>query len=111
MCSTIHARRGRASSCVRSPVRTIPSERIGKRMNIQNAKCLVTGCSSGIGRAIAIALAGAGARVWATGRRREPIDDLKTQGLSVLELDVRDDDAVRRAVQLAGPIDILVNSA
>jgi len=80
-------------------------------MKIENANCLVTGSSSGIGRAISLALAQAGARVWATARRPEAIDDLKKQGMSVLQLDVRDDNSVRRAVAVTGVVDVLVNNA
>jgi NAD(P)-dependent dehydrogenase (short-subunit alcohol dehydrogenase family) len=80
-------------------------------MKIKNANCLVTGSSSGIGRAISLALAAAGAKVWATARRMEAINDLQSQGISVLELDVHDDGAARRAVEHAGVVDILVNSA
>jgi NADP-dependent 3-hydroxy acid dehydrogenase YdfG len=36
--------------------------------------CVVTGASAGIGRAIAVALAAAGARVWAVARRADELD-------------------------------------
>ncbi|HET9794929.1 MAG TPA: SDR family oxidoreductase [Thermoanaerobaculia bacterium] len=75
---------------------------------------LVTGCSSGIGRATAIAAAEAGHRVFATGRRPESIADLG-RGIETLALDVTDDAAIHRAVSdviaLAGRIDVLVNNA
>ncbi len=83
----------------------------GDAMKIENANCLVTGSSSGIGRAISQALALAGAHVWATARRIESIEDLEKQGMSVLELDVRDDSSVRRAVEAIGVVDVLVNNA
>jgi short-subunit dehydrogenase len=38
--------------------------------------CVVTGASSGIGRAVAVVFAGSGARVWAIGRSRERLEGL-----------------------------------
>ena len=75
---------------------------------------LITGCSSGIGRATAIAAAEAGHRVFATARRPESITDLG-HGIETLALDVTDSDAIYRAVSdvvsRAGGIDVLVNNA
>ena len=45
-------------------------------MNLDGARTLITGCSSGIGRATAVAFARAGAEVWATARDPESIRDL-----------------------------------
>jgi NAD(P)-dependent dehydrogenase (short-subunit alcohol dehydrogenase family) len=71
----------------------------------------VTGSSSGIGRATALALASAGARVIATARARDSIAALAAHGLDVAELDVTSDAAVRRVVTASEPLDIVVNNA
>ncbi len=80
-------------------------------MRLDGAKCLITGCSSGLGRAMAVALAKAGSKVWATARRLETVEDLAAYGLELAELDVRDDRRVRNVVENIGGLDILVNSA
>ena len=82
---------------------------------------LVTGASSGIGRATALALARAGASVAVAARRVTRLDDLaariRSEGGTVLatELDVTDEAADERAVaRIAaewGPVDILINNA
>jgi short-subunit dehydrogenase len=72
-------------------------------------RALVTGCSTGIGRATAIELSARGYDVVATARRRETLDDLKVA--LALELDVDDERSVASAVGAAGPIDVLVNNA
>ena len=74
---------------------------------------LVTGCSTGIGRATAVTLADAGYQVVATARRRESLDDLDVA--MALALDVTDPDSIERAVTAAlerlGRVDVLVNNA
>ncbi len=74
---------------------------------------LVTGCSSGIGRAIAAGASADGHRVFATARRRDSIANLP--GVETLALDVTDSSAIRAAVAQvlaqAGRIDVLVNNA
>jgi NADP-dependent 3-hydroxy acid dehydrogenase YdfG len=76
---------------------------------------LVTGCSSGIGRALARQLKATGHRPIATGRRLESLADLAADGIETLQLDVRDPASVATAVQAAlaraGQIDVLVNNA
>lgn len=72
-------------------------------------RALITGCSTGIGRATAIELSARGYEVVATARRRETLDDLKVA--LALELDVDDERSVAAAVGAAGPIDVLVNNA
>jgi 3-hydroxy acid dehydrogenase/malonic semialdehyde reductase len=77
---------------------------------LEGKTAVVTGASSGIGAAIARALAGAGTRV-AGGARR--FDKLETE--IALELDVTDPASCQRFVDLAvrelGGLDILVNNA
>ena len=76
---------------------------------------LVTGCSSGIGRATALALVQAGLPTWATARRPETLGDLAAAGCRVLQLDVADEASRVAAVEAVeaehGTVGVLVNSA
>ncbi|SIQ49278.1 SDR family NAD(P)-dependent oxidoreductase [Pontibacter lucknowensis] len=80
---------------------------------------LVTGATSGIGRATAFALAKAGYHIIATGRRTERLQELKEQITEVpvytLAFDVRDREAVQEAISSLPAdwkgIDVLVNNA
>lgn len=72
---------------------------------------LITGCSSGFGLETARHFLDRGWTVVAT--MRTPREDLLPPSgtLRILRLDVTDPDSVRRAVQEAGPVDVLVNNA
>jgi NAD(P)-dependent dehydrogenase (short-subunit alcohol dehydrogenase family) len=76
---------------------------------------LVTGCSSGIGRATAERLASARWPVYATARRPESIADLAERGCRTLALDVTDEESMRAAVaaveEAEGAVGVLVNNA
>ncbi len=73
---------------------------------------LITGCSSGIGRASALRLARGGWTVYATARRPETIADLKDAGCRTLALDVTDEDSMRAAVEeVEGAVGVLINNA
>jgi NAD(P)-dependent dehydrogenase (short-subunit alcohol dehydrogenase family) len=77
---------------------------------------LITGCSSGIGKAAAIAAAARGHRVYATARDPGSLRELAGGGrIRTLALDVTDTDSIRSAVASvlgeAGRLDVLVNNA
>jgi len=76
---------------------------------------LVTGCSTGIGRATAERLASSGWRVYATARRLDAIRDLEARGCRLLPLDVCDEASMRAAVdeveRAEGAVGVLVNNA
>jgi NAD(P)-dependent dehydrogenase (short-subunit alcohol dehydrogenase family) len=76
---------------------------------------LITGCSSGFGRALAEAALARGDRVVATARRPESLADLAGENVLVVPLDVTREDqveaAVRAALERFGRIDVLVNNA
>jgi NAD(P)-dependent dehydrogenase (short-subunit alcohol dehydrogenase family) len=73
---------------------------------------LITGCSTGIGRATALRLAGSGWTVYATARRVETLAELEAAGCTALPLDVTDEASMEAAVaQVAPPLGALVNNA
>jgi NAD(P)-dependent dehydrogenase (short-subunit alcohol dehydrogenase family) len=76
---------------------------------------LVTGCSSGIGRATAGFLARSGWTVYATARNAGALSELEAVGCRALALDVTDDDSMRAAVEIVeqehGAVGVLVNNA
>jgi NADP-dependent 3-hydroxy acid dehydrogenase YdfG len=76
---------------------------------------LITGCSTGIGRATAERLAASGHTVYATARRLESIADLEAKGCKLLALDVTDEESMQAAVKAVeeaeGAVGALVNNA
>jgi len=82
-----------------------------------NAKVwLITGCSSGFGKQIAIAARSRGDLVIATARKISALEPLQAIGCDALALDITTDEAtVKRVVEQAhaihGRIDVLVNNA
>src|SRR3954468_17014744 len=76
---------------------------------------LITGCSTGIGRATAEHLVGRGHTVYATARRPESIADLEDKGCRTLALDVTDEASMQAAVgaveEAEGAVGVLVNNA
>jgi NADP-dependent 3-hydroxy acid dehydrogenase YdfG len=85
--------------------------------SLNGTVALVTGASSGIGEATALALAAEGARVSIVARRRERLEGLAERlgEALVIEGDVADQqqaaDAVERTVSELGRLDILINNA
>lgn len=76
---------------------------------------LITGCSSGIGRATALAFLDEEWEVYATARNPADIETLGERGCDISTLDVTDDEDVERVVSRIvdehGRIDCLVNNA
>jgi NAD(P)-dependent dehydrogenase (short-subunit alcohol dehydrogenase family) len=72
-------------------------------------RALITGCSTGIGRATAVELTKRGYDVVATARKPETLDELDVT--MRLALDVTSNESVAAAVAAAGQIDVLVNNA
>ena len=88
---------------------------MGQMPLLEKQVVLVTGCSTGIGRALALELAARGHRPFATARRLESIADLAAAGIETLSLDVNDPASTKAAVETvvarAGQIDVLINNA
>ncbi len=79
---------------------------------LEGKRAVVTGGGTGIGAAIAEALAGAGAHVTVTGRREGPLREVAGRiGGDWLIADVADEAAVVAAMREAGPVDILIANA
>ena len=76
---------------------------------------LITGCSTGIGRATALRLAKSGRTVYASARRIDSIRDLEAAGCRLLAIDVCDDASmeagVREVESREGAVGVLVNNA
>ena len=76
---------------------------------------LITGCSTGIGRATAEHLASKGHTVYATARKLESVADLEANGCKTLALDVTSEDSMQAAVRTVeaaeGAVGALVNNA
>lgn len=96
----------------------MPTQRLAGKI------ALVTGATSGIGRATALALAAEGAKIIAAGRRKHRLESLSQEivgqygadGVGILEMDVRNREDVREGLSRLesagwGEIDILVNNA
>lgn len=75
----------------------------------------ITGCSTGIGRALALEFQRREFKVYASARKLTQITDLKAQGILIDQLDVLDKTAIDRVLNhlldREGHIDILVNNA
>jgi len=90
---------------------------LARRFDLAGRTALVTGGNSGIGEAMATALGLAGAKLVLVARRAAELDAaaarLRTAGIdaSGVSCDLTDADAIVRACDAAGPVDILVNAA
>ena len=77
---------------------------------------LITGCSSGIGRAAALGLKKRNWRVFASARKKEDVRELKKSGFASHLLDVSDSKSIKEAVdwvlqETRGTLDALINNA
>lgn len=76
---------------------------------------LITGTSSGIGKATALRLVDAGYTVYATGLEVENLEDLRAAGCRTMALDVTDEASMRRVVAAIenehGAVGVLINNA
>jgi NADP-dependent 3-hydroxy acid dehydrogenase YdfG len=99
-----------------------PEPIVAAPINDNGMVALITGATSGIGRAMAEIFAKNGYRLILTGRRSEKLDELKTvleethrNKNQILNFDVRDVNAVNEAVEKLGEefknVDILINNA
>jgi short-subunit dehydrogenase len=82
---------------------------------MQNKVVLITGCSSGIGKALALEFSKNEFKVIATARKKEDILYLEEKGCHIEQLDVTNDDdqlrVVKNALKIFDNIDILINNA
>ncbi|MCR5662373.1 MAG: SDR family NAD(P)-dependent oxidoreductase [bacterium] len=80
-----------------------------------NKVLLITGASSGIGKAAALEMLKKGWTVYGGARRLERLKEMKSQGLKALQLDVTDEQSRKQAigtiVEQEGRLDGLVNCA
>ncbi|MGH9303339.1 MAG: SDR family NAD(P)-dependent oxidoreductase [Acidimicrobiales bacterium] len=86
-------------------------------LRFEGRRVVVTGATSGIGRATALAFAAEGALVTGIGRRSERLDELRADSDGVIEpvaLDITERQALREAIDRIaahGKLDVLVNNA
>src|SRR5882762_6851210 len=97
---------------------TISSHHFRERRVAMNHRWLITGCSTGLGRALAQELGAMGELALITARNPAKLQDLAEQYADTLvtaPLDVRDPEQCRAVVELAkvrfGGLDVLVNNA
>jgi NADP-dependent 3-hydroxy acid dehydrogenase YdfG len=81
-------------------------------VQVTTARVLLTGASGGIGNALAVVFAEAGAELVLSGRREVELKELaaKTGGRVVIA-DLAERDDVTRLVEEAGPVDLLIANA
>jgi NAD(P)-dependent dehydrogenase (short-subunit alcohol dehydrogenase family) len=86
-------------------------------MDLEDQRALVTGATSGIGRAAALKLAQAGAEVIVVGRDERrgagTAGAIEAEGgrATFIAADLTDPDSIARLVERAGDVDVLVNNA
>lgn len=79
--------------------------------DFHNQPVLVSGGTSGIGRAIAEAFQRSGAQVTVTGLQSAEVDGFDSPGITALQLDVQDAAAIERLASSMPQLNVLVNCA
>jgi NAD(P)-dependent dehydrogenase (short-subunit alcohol dehydrogenase family) len=107
--------------CPAKPGGGADTENLEEKMDPMTKVAVVTGGGSGIGRAVALALAGEGYSVVVAGRRKEPLDATAAEGSKLgarmlsVATDVGDPRSVKAlfagAVEAFGRLDLLFNNA
>lgn len=77
-------------------------------MSTEQFTALVTGANRGLGRRFAEELVARGAKVYAGARNPESVD---IPGVVPVQLDITDPESVRRAADVAGDVNVLINNA
>ncbi len=78
---------------------------------LDGKRCLVTAAGQGIGRATAKAMAGEGAKVFATDIDPRKLGELADDGLDTFQLDVTNAEAIAESVERTGAVNVLFNCA
>lgn len=81
---------------------------------LSGRRAVVTGGGSGVGAALALGLADAGAEVWIAGRRPQPLEALAEQrpaAIRAAPADVADRASLNALFDRAGPVDIIIANA
>jgi short-subunit dehydrogenase len=74
-------------------------------------RVLITGATSGIGRQLALDYHRDGHQVWALGRNREALDELSTEGMQAVSLDLEDRKTTLEWFATMTPIDLAILNA
>ncbi len=90
-------------------------QRNGREFGMYDKAVLITGCSTGIGRSVALGLRARGYRVFATVRQEQDVAALAAEGIDCRVLDLRSSDSIVAAVdavlaQTGGRLYALVNN-
>ncbi|MGH8560182.1 MAG: SDR family NAD(P)-dependent oxidoreductase [Methylococcales bacterium] len=85
------------------------------KRRINRGSILITGCSSGIGKACALGLRKRGYRVFASARKQSDVSKLLKEDFEAVQLDLADTNSINQAVQLVfertgGKLDALFNN-
>ena len=78
---------------------------------VRKKSVFVTGCSTGIGRALALEFNARGCSVLATARNVDCLEDLRAIGISTAAADVCEPATLAAAVAAFGPIDVCIANA